>query len=375
MKWDELASAGPPGHIRDMLPSPSIVQVLDDEGRLVEGARLPDRLNETDLGELFRLMTLARRLDLEAIRLQRQGELGLHISSKGQEAAQVGSAYAMQARDWVFPQGRELPAALARGLDTSDLLHVWRGTALSHHDPHESRFAYFTIPIATQCLHAVGFALGAKLDRDPLVAVCYVGDGGTSEGDFHEALNMAAVWEVPCVFLVQNNQYALSVPVRQQTRAPSIAHRGVGYGVPGRRVDGNDVLACYTVTSEALEHARRGDGPVLIEAVTYRQEAHSTSDDPSRYRPEGEVQSSEQHDPIRRMKLFLIREGLITEDQIQAAERNADDAALELRRKISDSGRPNPHEIFEYVYSEMPRTLERQRAQLDREIGPEDNLQ
>lgn len=368
MTRDELASVWDTDEIASLLPPSSVIQIIGDDGALVPGGQVHPDLTDEDLRELYRLMVVARRVDLEAIRLQRQGQLGLHISSKGQEAAQVGSAYAMEPDDWAFPQGRELPAAITRGLAAADLMHVWRGTALSHHDPYEERFGYFTIPIATQCLHAVGFALGAQLDGDPVAVVCYVGDGGTSEGDFHEALNMAAVWQVPCVFLVQNNQYALSVPAAQQTRAPSFAHKAVGYGMPGLRVDGNDVLASYAVTADALRRARSGGGPTLIEAVTYRQEAHSTSDDPARYRPAGELETWERYDPIRRMGLFLEQRGLLDDDTRTAIGEAAEGRARQLRDDIVDAPTPDPDEIFVHLYEEIPPPLQRQREQLREEL-------
>ena len=227
-----------------LLPGPVVTVLGNDAAEAAVG--------DDELLGLYRHMAVARGVNDLAITLQRQGQLGLHLSLRGQEAAQVGSASALQPQDWVFPQGRDLAAAITRGLDPADLLHVWRGTWLCHHDPVATRFAPYVMPIATQLLHATGLAMAARIAGDPVVVLAYCGDGGTSEGDAHEAMNVAAVFDAPVVFFVQNNGWSISVPLARQTRAPTLAHRGVGYGMPGVVVDGNDVLACLD------GHAGRG---------------------------------------------------------------------------------------------------------------------
>lgn len=351
-----------------LLPPHPLLCLLDEDGTLVHGADYTLDLTDDDLRNLYRYLVLSRRVDKQGINLQRQGQLGLYASLLGQEAAQVGSAYALAERDWVFPSYRELGAALVRGLDPVRILHVFRGTWLSDHDPYEHNFAMLSIPIGTHALHAAGFAMAARFDGEDLVVLCYFGEGATSEGDTHEALNFAAVYGAPCVFFVQNNQYAISVPVSRQTKAPTLAHKAVGYGMPGFRCDGNDVLASYAVTKQAVDRARRGEGPSLIEAVTYRREAHTTADDPTRYRPPEEIEESTRRDPITRLEAFLEKQGLLDagfRDQVDGA---AQAAADRVRTEIYDAPHAAPLELFDHVYVEPPPHLAEQQERLRREL-------
>jgi 2-oxoisovalerate dehydrogenase E1 component alpha subunit len=351
-----------------LLPPPEPVQLLDDAGVLHEVEGYPLDLKDDDFRDLYRYMALARRVDKQAIALQRQGQLGVYASLLGQEAAQVGSAYALGEADWIFPSYREMGAALVRGVDPGKVLHLFRGTWLSGHDPYEHHFALLSIPIGTQALHAAGFAMAARLDGKSLVTVSYFGDGATSEGDPHEAMNFAAVYDAPCVFFVQNNQYAISVPLSLQTRAPSIAHKAVGYGMPGYRVDGNDVLATYAVMRKAVDRARNGEGPSLIEAVTYRMEAHTTADDPTRYRTPEEVAEWKARDPIARFESFLRSEGLL-DDEIRAKiDMESEEYARRIRAEIVDAPHGDPLELFEHVYVDPPPSYAEQRALLEREL-------
>jgi pyruvate dehydrogenase E1 component alpha subunit len=346
--------------------------LLDSEGRLNEQEDLTLDLSTEELQDLYRLMTVTRRVDKESINLQRQGQLAVYASCLGQEGAQIGSAYALSDEDWVFPSYREHGAAIVRGLQPEVLLQVWRGTWLGWHDPHEKRFALQTIPIATHALHAVGFALGAQLDGSAIVSLVYFGDGATSEGDLHEALNFGSVYDVPAVFFCQNNQYAISVPVSRQARVGTLAHRAAGYGIPGVRVDGNDVLACYAVTMKALERARSGKGPSFIEAVTYRVEGHSTSDDPTRYRTREELEQWAKLDPLLRMELFLKSDGVWDDSFAQRVDDEANEYCARLREAIYDAPHPDPTELFEHVYVEAPPHFERQRKQLEAELSAEE---
>ena len=351
-----------------LLPAGPPLQLLDDEGRLHEVDGYPLDLKDEDFRNLYRFMVLARRVDKQAINLQRQGQLGVYASLLGQEAAQVGSAYALEERDWVFPSYREMGTALVRGVDPGKILHLFRGTWLSDHDPHEHHFGLYAIPIGTQALHAAGFAMGARFEGSDIVVMNYFGDGATSEGDPHEALNFAGVFDAPCVFFVQNNQYAISVPLSKQTRAPSIAHKAVGYGLPGYRVDGNDVLASYAVSRKAVDRARAGEGPALIEAVTYRMEAHTTADDPTRYRTPEELEEWQRRDPIARFETFLNREGLLDDDFRSQIDEEAAAYAARMREEIYDAPHGDPLELFEHVYVDPPASYEEQRALLRREL-------
>jgi pyruvate dehydrogenase E1 component alpha subunit len=351
-----------------LLPPAEPVQLLDHQGVLHDVDDYPLDLKDEDFRNLYRFMVLARRVDKQAINLQRQGQLGVYASLLGQEAAQVGGAYALAEQDWVFPSYREMGAALVRGVDPGRILHLFRGTWLSDHDPHATHFGLLSIPIGTQALHAAGFAMGAKFDGKNLVVLSYFGDGATSEGDPHEAMNFAAVYDAPCVFFVQNNQYAISVPLSQQTRAPTIAHKAIGYGMPGYRCDGNDVLATYAVAKHAIERARDGQGPSLIEAVTYRMEAHTTADDATRYRTAEELAEWNALDPIARLETFLTKEGLLDDDLHAQIDAEAKSYAARMREEIYDAPHGDPLELFEHVYVDPPASYDEQRALLRREL-------
>ncbi|MDP8978452.1 MAG: pyruvate dehydrogenase (acetyl-transferring) E1 component subunit alpha [Actinomycetota bacterium] len=359
------AVAGDP---RTLLPPDAPVRLLDDEGGLHENDAFPLDLKDADLVALYRFMVLARRVDRQAINLQRQGQLGVYASLLGQEAAQVGPAYALGDPDWAFPSYREMGAALVRGVDPAAVLHMFRGTWLAGHDPYEANFGLLSIPIGTQALHAAGLAMGAKLDGKDLVVMSFFGDGATSEGDTHEALNFAAVFDAPCVFWVQNNQYAISVPLSLQTRAPTIAHKAVGYGMPGFRCDGNDVLATYAVARRAVDRARNGGGPSLVEAVTYRMEAHTTADDPTRYRAEAELGQWRARDPVARYETFLRREGLLDDALSDEVEQEARELVARVRGEIYDAPHGDPLELFEHVYVEPGPDYDEQRRRLRREL-------
>ena len=320
-------------------------------------------LSPEDLRGMLRWMVLARRLDRECIALQRQGELTVYPGFEGQEAAQVGSASAIGAADFVFPTFRELAAALVRGVDPVQYLRYHRGTWHGGpYDPRATLFGPICIPIATQISHAAGYALGQKLDRSEAITFAYFGDGATSEGDFHEASNMAGVWSLPLVLFCQNNGWAISVPVSDQTEG-EIWRRAEGYGFPGVRVDGNDVLAVYSVTRDAVERARRGDGPTLIEAMTYRIGAHSTADDATKYRSDEEVEAARAADPIARFSAWMLGAGHADEGLVGSFEREAEAFALEVRAGVVSDEAPPPEWMFDWVYAAPPEVFERQREE------------
>jgi len=337
-----------------------MLQLLSPEGNPVGDTDVG--LSEDELRALLRFMILARRLDRECMALQRQGELTVYPPFEGQEAAQVGSAFALGPQDFAFPSFRELAAAIVRGVDVVEYLQYHRGTWHGGpYDPFTSGFAPICVPVATQIVHAVGWALGAKLDGKAACSLAYFGDGSASEGDFHEAANLAAVFSAPTIFFCQNNGWAISVPASEQYVAP-IADRGVGYGFPGVRVDGNDVLAVYRATQEAAERARSGGGPTLIEAITYRIGPHSTADDDTRYRDDEEVERWRARDPIERFRRFLVAEGVAEDGFAAACAVEADGWVNRVRDDLTALGAPAPSEMFDHVYGEPPSTMLRQRS-------------
>ena len=320
-------------------------------------------LSDDDLRGLLRHMIRARRLDRECFALQRQGELTVYPPFEGQEAAQVGSAFALGPEDWAFPTFRELAAALVRGVDPVQYLWYHRGTWHGGpYDPRATRFGPICVPVATQICHAVGVAMGLRLDGSDGCALAYFGDGSASEGDFHEGANLAAVFGAPAVLLCQNNGWAISVPTRQQT-AGEIWRRADGYGFPGVRVDGNDVLAVYRETATAVARARRGEGPTLIEALTYRLGPHTTADDATRYRDEAEVERWRAFDPIARYRAWLASTGRADEDLVASYEEEAETWVAEVRAALIATEPPPTEWMFDWTYAEPPALLDRQRQE------------
>ncbi|MFD7707953.1 pyruvate dehydrogenase (acetyl-transferring) E1 component subunit alpha [Streptomyces sp. NPDC059785] len=323
------------------------------------------------LRRLYAELVRGRRYNAQATALTKQGRLAVYPSTTGQEAAEVAAALVLEERDWLFPSYRDTLAAVARGLDPVQALTLLRGDRHTGYDPREHRIAPLCTPLATQLPHAVGLAHAARLKGDDVVALAMVGDGGTSEGDFHEALNFAAVWQAPVVFLVQNNGFAISVPLAKQTAAPSLAHKAVGYGMPGRLVDGNDAVAVHEVLAEAVRRAREGGGPTLVEALTYRIDAHTNADDATRYRQDAEVETWRGHDPIALLERELTERGLLDEDGIRAAREDAEAMAADLRERMNQDPALDPMDLFAHVYAEPTPQLLEQRAQLRAELDAE----
>lgn len=330
-----------------------IVRYLSEDGEAT--AEPPFEGAELERG--YRALRRARHWDERAVVLNRQGRLGVYPPFLGQEAAQVGTALALEPRDWLLPSYRESGAALAHGLPLATLILYWRSEAAGWRFPEGVNVLPFSIPIATQLPQAVGVAVAGRHLGDGRVAMTYVGDGGTSEGDFHTALNFAGVLAAPVVFVVQNNGWAISVPTERQMRNPRIAERAAGYGIPGVRVDGNDLVAVWQVAREAVARARRGEGPTLIEALTYRVAAHTTSDDPGRYRDERETERWRGRDPVARLRAHLERRGLwddAREEALEAELRRELEAAL---READAAPATRPEEIVEHVFEEMTPEL------------------
>lgn len=340
----------------------SLVQLITPGGERVSHPQYDawvQDVSDEQLGSLYEDMVVVRRIDTEATALQRQGELGLWPPLLGQEAAQVGSARALREDDFVFPSYRDNGVAYCRGVDLTDIVRVWRGNASSGWDPYTINVATPQIIIGAQTLHATGYAMGIQNDGADSVAIAYFGDGATSEGDVNEAMVFAASFQSPVIFFCQNNHWAISEPVRLQSHI-RLADRAGGFGIPSIRVDGNDVLAVMAATREALERARHGGGPTFIEAVTYRMGAHTTADDPTRYRDANELEDWAAKDPIARVRGLLERKGLLTEQLEAQVAAKADAVAREMRAGCINMPEPAPLDIFKHVYSTPNSWLERQ---------------
>jgi 2-oxoisovalerate dehydrogenase E1 component alpha subunit len=342
-------------------------QLLGPDGVLRTDPRLPLDLATVDLPGLYRDLVLTRRIDSEAIALQRQGELGLWPSLLGQEAAQVGAGRAAQPQDMVFPTYREHGVAWCRGVDPVNLLGLFRGSTLGGWRATDHNFNLYTLVIGAQTLHAVGYAMGVVRDdavgtgeggRDTAV-LAFLGDGALSEGETNEAFIWAAAQQLPVVFFCQNNQWAISAPFRTQSVVP-VAQRAAGFGFPGIRVDGNDVLACLAATRLALDTARAGGGPTLIEAFTYRVNAHTTADDAGRYRDQQATDDWRQRDPLARLRLLLEAGGEVGADFFAGVERAAGELAQHLRDGCRALPDPDPAQPFEHTYADPPADLGRQ---------------
>ena len=334
------------------------LSILDSDGALDDA--LDPRIPPDELKRMYRGMLLARRLDERMVKLQRQGRIGTFAPLKGQEAAQIGSVATLTPRDWMVPSFRETAAMLWRGWPIEKMLMFFAGYLEGGQPAPEQRDLPITIPVATQLPHAVGLAYAAQYKDDDAVVMAYFGDGATSEGDFHEAANFAGVWHVPVVFVCQNNQWAISVPLKKQTHSRTIAQKALAYGFPGIQVDGNDLFAVYAATREAVARARAGEGPTLIECVTYRLGVHTTADDPTKYRSDDEVKAWEKKDPLTRLVPYLERKGLLTPGL--DAEVDAEIAAAVERFEATPP--PDPLTIFDHVYAERPSSLEAQRTEL-----------
>ncbi|MFG2284638.1 pyruvate dehydrogenase (acetyl-transferring) E1 component subunit alpha [Streptomyces sp. NPDC048595] len=339
-----------------------LVQLLTPEGERVEHPDYAIDLSPEELRGLYRDMVLTRKFDAEATTLQRQGELGLWASLLGQEAAQIGSGRALRDDDYVFPTYREHGVAWCRGVDPTNLLGMFRGVNHGGWDPNSNNFHLYTIVIGSQTLHATGYAMGVQKDGADSAVIAYFGDGASSQGDVAESFTFSAVYNAPVVFFCQNNQWAISEPTEKQTRVP-LYQRARGFGFPGVRVDGNDVLACLAVTKAALERARTGQGPMLIEAFTYRMGAHTTSDDPTRYRADEERAAWEAKDPIRRLKAYLQAEGMVDDAYLASIEEESEALGKRVRDAVRAMPDPDHMAIFENVYADGHALVDEERAQ------------
>jgi len=343
------------------------LEILDKDG-VVDEQLMPD-LSASQLTGLYRSMVLMRKFDEKALSLQRQGRMGTFGSLRGQEAAQAGLALAMAPQDWLVPSFREHGVMLLRGIPGHLIYAFWKGDERGSLFPEGTRCLPPAIPVASQLLHAAGLGMALDLKKEAAAAVGCAGDGASSEGDFHEALNFAGAFKARTVFFIQNNQWAISVPFKKQTAAASIAQRSHGYGIAGIQVDGNDALAVYAAAKDALERARSGGGPTLVEALTYRMESHTTADDAVRYRPKDEVEYWAARDPVDRMRTFLVSRKLWDGDNERALFDEASASVEEDVRRLEAMPPPSPSDMFDSLYAKLPLNLQRQREALSKEMA------
>lgn len=348
------------------LPKIEYLSILDENAELDKA--LEPKIEPKGLAEMYRYMLLARRADERMLLMQRQGRMGTFPQASGHEAITMGSVYTIGADDWHVPAYRELAGMLYRGWPLESILMYWNGFEEGARMPEGVNDLPFCVPIASQLLHAAGIGMAMKNRNSKNVVLTYFGDGASSEGDTHEALNFASVFRAPVVFICLNNQYAISVPLSRQMKNETMAQRAVAYGIPGIRVDGNDVLAVYTATKEAVERARRGEGPSLIEALTYRITPHTTADDPKRYRSDEETSLWMKRDPLIRFARYLEKKGVLNEKQLKDMEAEIDaqiKTAVQNAEQMAKSDEyANPLNMFEYTYEDMPASLRAQKEEL-----------
>jgi pyruvate dehydrogenase E1 component alpha subunit len=345
------------------------LSILNAKGEVDQ--KLEPDIPDDFLLKLYRTMFLARKFDERLLSLQRQGRIGTFPPISGQEAAHLGAAAALRPTDWMVPAFRETAAEIWRGRPLENVIVYNNGYNEGGAIPADAHDFPISVPVGSQVLHAVGLAWAAKYRRKDEVAMAFFGDGATSEGDFHEGLNFAAVFQVPAVFVCQNNHWAISIPLFKQTRSKTLAQKAVAYGMPGIQVDGNDILAVYSAASEAVERARSGGGPTFIECVTYRLMMHTTADDPKRYRTDKEVEKWHKRDPLPRFQKYLTGKGLLSKDGVADIEsevmqkiQTAVDRAEEKMKTIG-----NPIDMFEHAYAEMPPYLAEQKEEFERELA------
>ncbi len=331
------------------------LQILDENGNCDEN--LKPQLTDSEIKKLYETMILTRKLDAKALSMQRQGRLGTYASTLGQEAAHIGPAYATQNSDWIFPSFREHGAYIIKGYPLHMILQSWAGDERGNQTPQGINLFTVSIPVGTHLPHAVGFAWAAKMKKEKTVTMAFFGDGATSEGDFHEALNFAGVFQTPTVFVCQNNQWAISVPREKQTRAETLAQKAIAYGFKGLQVDGNDILATYQAAKEAVENARNGKGPTFIECFTYRISDHTTSDSAIKYRKQEEVEAWKKKDPIERLRKYMQKKGIWMESYEKQVVQGAELKVEQAVEKLESIQPQKPEEIFKYTLAKPTTEL------------------
>ncbi|MCF7927010.1 MAG: pyruvate dehydrogenase (acetyl-transferring) E1 component subunit alpha [Candidatus Izimaplasma sp.] len=336
-----------------------ILEVLNHEGKIVN-EKLEPKIDDDKLLKMYKSMLLGRIADTKALQFQRQGRMLTYAPIKGQEATQVGSMAALSETDWMVPAFREMAGMLYKGASLKKLFLYWYGNEEGNNLDKSLKILPISVPIASQLNHASGIAYARKLLKKEEVVAGFVGDGGTSQGEFHEALNFSAVFDLPTIFIIQNNQWAISTPRSSQTKAETLAHKAIGYGMPGIQVDGNDPLAMYIATEEAKKRALKGDGPTLIEALTYRLGPHTTSDDPTIYREDKEVSYWEERDPLKRFKIYLENKDLWDDKKEEKQRKEYTDFVTKTFKEIEKDKFVDLEEVFNYTYAEMPKDLKDQ---------------
>lgn len=342
------------------------LQVLDLDGN-ADKALHPD-ISEDKIKEMYHMMVLLRTMDEKLFNLQRSGKIGTYAQVKGEEASEIGSAMALEPQDWVIPSFREMGVLMVRGADRGKLVQGWNGDTRAFAVPEGANMLPPAIPIASQLLHASGIAWASKIRKLNSVSIVYFGDGATSEGDFHEALNFAGVFKLPIIFLCQNNLWAISTPREKQTAAETIAQKAIAYGIHGIQVDGNDILAVYKATKDAADRARKGEGPTLIETMTFRMGDHTTSDDSSKYRSDDLKKEWEPKDPILRLQKYFEKIGTWSEDYGNWVKDTVAKEVEEAVEKGLNVEAPSPYQMFEDVFVEMPKILQEQKEFLEKEL-------
>ncbi|MGD8522515.1 MAG: pyruvate dehydrogenase (acetyl-transferring) E1 component subunit alpha [Desulfobacterales bacterium] len=345
------------------------LSILDEKSELDK--KLEPDIPDDFLLKLHRTMLLSRRFDERLLSLQRQGRIGTFPPISGQEAAHLGAAAALRPTDWMVPAFRETAAEIWRGRSLESVIIYNNGFNEGIDIPEDIYDLPISVPVGSQVLHAVGLGWAAKYRQKDEVAMAFFGDGATSEGDFHEGLNFAAVFQAPAIFVCQNNHWAISIPLSKQTRTKTLAQKAIAYGMPGIQVDGNDILAVYSAAKEAVERARSGGGPTFIECVTYRLMMHTTADDPKRYRTDKEVEQWKKRDPLPRFQNYLVDKGLLTEDKIAQSEADIKQEIQEAvdRAETQMKTLGNPADMFEHAYAELPPYLKDQREEFERELA------
>lgn len=342
------------------------LQILDENGSIDESLH-PD-LSEDKIKKMYHLMVLLRTLDEKLFNLQRSGKIGTYAQTKGQEASEIGSAMALQEQDWVVPSFREMGVFIARGLDMGKLVQGWNGDTRAFGNPNKTHNLPLSIPIASQLLHATGVAWGSKIQKKEEATIVYFGDGATSEGDFHEALNFAGVLNLPIVFFCQNNQWAISTPREKQTATKTLAQKAIAYGFDGIQIDGNDALAVYKATKEALDKARSGGGPTLIESLTFRMGDHTTSDDSTKYRDPKVLEEWVRKDPLTRLQKYFEQRGTWSDDYKNWVQETVSKEVDEAVEKGLNVEPPSPSQLFDDVFATKTKMLEEQEKQLMEEL-------
>jgi pyruvate dehydrogenase E1 component alpha subunit len=348
------------------------LSILDENGTL--DAKLEPDISDKEHLRMFRAVLLGRRFDERMLDLQRQGRIGTFPPIKGQEASQIGTVALLRDSDWLVPSFRETAAEIMRGRTLESFLLYFNGFNEGTVISEKQRDLPLSVPVASQILHAVGLGMAAKYRQTDEVVMTFFGDGATSEGDFHEGLNCAAVYQSPVIFVCQNNQWAISLPLSKQTHSETLAQKALAYGMPGIQVDGNDILAVYAAAAEAVDRARKGGGPTLIECVTYRVMMHTTADDPKKYRSEEEVELWKKKDPLLRYQQYLLKKNSITESMLTSFEEEIklDIQAAIDRAELQMKELGDPLEMFDHLFAELPPHLQAQKAELARELNSSD---